>query len=95
MNLADWLAWLAILTTVGSGDGLLRGGGGLSHSSSSSTGSSLMVSWGGTVVTLSVEEVEGCGPGPGTGAEAEDEAEAKGNGAVDSGIGRGFSEREG
>lgn len=30
-------------TTVGSGEGLLRGGGGLSHSSSSSMGSSLIL----------------------------------------------------
>jgi len=40
--LADWLAWLAILTTVGSGEGLLAGGGGLSAPSSSSIGSTLM-----------------------------------------------------
>lgn len=39
---ADWLAWLGVLTTVGSGDGLLCGGGGLSGSSDSSRGSSLM-----------------------------------------------------
>lgn len=39
---ADWLAWLAMLTTVGSGEGLLGGGGGLSASSISSSGSSLI-----------------------------------------------------
>ena len=44
---ADWLAWLGVLTTVGSGDGLLCGGGGLYGSSISSRGSSLMFMGGG------------------------------------------------
>lgn len=39
---ADWLAWLGVLTTVGSGEGLLCGGSGLSGSSGSSRGSSLI-----------------------------------------------------
>lgn len=38
---ADWLAWLAMSTTEGSGEGLLGGGGGLSGSHSSN-GSSLI-----------------------------------------------------
>lgn len=45
---ADWLAWLGVLTTVGSGEGLLCGGGGLSGSSASSRGSSLMCTGGST-----------------------------------------------
>ena len=52
---ADWLAWLAMLMTVGSGEGL-RGGdggdGGLSASSISSSGSSLMWMSGATAVLL-------------------------------------------
>lgn len=39
---ADWLAWPAMLTMVGSGEGLRGGGGGLSASSASSRGSSLI-----------------------------------------------------
>lgn len=81
--LADWLAWLGMLTTVGSGEGVLRGGGGgLSQFSSSSTGSCLMVTCAGPAGTLCAKEVDGCGPG--TAAEGED----IGNGVVDSAIGR-------
>lgn len=72
-----------MLTTVGSGEGVLRGGGGgLSQFSSSSTGSCLMVTCVGPVGTLGAEEVDGCGPG--TAADDEDSV----NGAVDSGIAR-------
>lgn len=71
-----------MLTTVGSGEGVLCGGGGLSQFSSSSTGSCLMVTSAGPAGTLGPEEVDGCGPG--TAAEDEDRV----NGAVDSGIGR-------
>lgn len=64
---ADWLAWLGVLTTVGSGEGLLCGGGGLSGSSGSSRGSSLMFTGG----------IDGPGPAHGTeagrGMEIEEE----------------------
>ena len=39
---ADWLAWIGMSTGFGSGEGLLNTGGGLSFSSLSSIGSSLM-----------------------------------------------------
>lgn len=39
---ADWLAWMGMSTGFGSGEGLLNTGGGLSFSSLSSIGSSLM-----------------------------------------------------
>lgn len=45
---AAWLAWLGVSTMLGSGEGLLCGGGGLSGSSNSSTGSSLMCTGGTT-----------------------------------------------
>lgn len=72
-----------MLTTVGSGEGVLRGGGGgLSQFSSSSIGSCLMVTCTGPAGTLGAEEEDGCGPG----TAAEDEERV--NGAVDSGMGR-------
>lgn len=46
-NRADWLAWMGMSTGFGSGDGLLSTGGGLSFSSLSSIGSSLMTGVGG------------------------------------------------
>lgn len=58
---ADWLAWLGVLTTVGSGEGLLCGGGGLSGSSVSSRGSSLMCTGG--ISGLGPEEVTEAGSG--------------------------------
>lgn len=75
---ADWLAWLGVLTIVGSGEGLLCGGGGLSGSSDSSRGSSLMCTGGidgpgpaqvteaGRGIEMEedgVEEFGGCKPG--------------------------------
>lgn len=45
-NLADWLAWIGMSTGLGSGDGLRSTGGGLSFSSLSSIGSSLMTGGG-------------------------------------------------
>lgn len=78
-----------MLTTVGSGEGVLRrGGGGLSQLSSSSTGSCLIVTCAGPAGTVGAEEVDGCGPG--TAAEDEDRV----NGAVDSGIGRFWESKE-
>jgi hypothetical protein len=44
---ADWLAWIGMSTGLGSGEGLLKTGGGLSLSSLSSIGSSLMTGGGG------------------------------------------------
>lgn len=43
---ADWLAWIGMSTGLGSGEGLLNTGDGLSVSSLSSIGSSLMTGGG-------------------------------------------------
>lgn len=81
---ADWLAWLGVLTIVGSGEGLLWGGGGLSGSSVSSSGSSLM--WmGGSVGPAQLTEA-------GSGMEIEEDgAEEEGGGMP----GMAFDEDEG
>ena len=92
-HLADWLAWLGVLTMVGSGEGLLWGGGGLSGSSiGSSIGSSLICMAGiGTeegpgmlVLTeagsgMEIDEATGGRPG----MEPEEEEEEEGGGAVE------------
>ena len=70
---ADWLAWLGVLTMVGSGEGLLCGGGGLSGSSVSSRGSSLMCTGGST------------GPGPAHVTEAGSGMEMEEGGAEEGG----------
>lgn len=69
---ADWLAWLGVLTTVGSGEGLLCGGGGLSGSSDSSKGSSLMC-MGGTAVPGPAQVTEA-----GSGMEMEEDGAEEG-----------------
>ena len=81
LYLADWLAWLGVSTTVGSGDGLRGRGGGLSGSSASSRASSLIWTVGSGVVappgTLPPEETAAEqggwaeGPDPAGGVEVE------------------------
>lgn len=82
--LADWLAWLGVSTTVGSGDGLLGGGGGLSGSSASSRASSLIWTVGRGQVAAPGPLAPGAttveqggwavGPGPAGGVEVEGQA---------------------
>lgn len=78
---ADWLAWLAMLMMVGSGEGLRGGDGGLSGSSISSIGSSLILICGPPAVVLG-EGLRGRGGNDGwrlgTGPIAEDGTEARG-----------------